>query len=644
MIKKVSAICLLLITLPHVVGTCFADTSSGEYSSLLNTQFQTYNLDKRRYLNGNHPSGTMHPTSRWHDWPYNLIVQICDSDGCGTGTFVSPVHILTNKHVAECCGVGGATQCEVYVPHKNTPDNRDAITVLAATVIAGGGTAANVKNHCEYKDADLWNGNDWAIIELISPNDASTINTYFQKVSGHNTNYAYWYEPLNWRENNDSMSVSFRAGFGALRVLSDQDIKKIRDAYEWALKQVQPPMKTNPNESDGVDLWQDATHIYDINSNNQNQKQKAEALYRGFLNKYKEIARKDFLDDCLSDNELKIIEDCTVWPYDWQDKESGFWYRDTYDGHTCSSWGGDSGSALIKHQEHPEIVSLNNAGQYIVPGTNRYAYSTHKSSVPIDQIFTEEVQALLSVARYKEVGDPCEEFHLKQRNATAGVYIAGGSDLMPCLGPEPCSCAATKCMDGFVMAKDDRGRDMGFCKRDSGATSTAANQTINTNAVASNSTSNTAVPALIAAGSTAAVVAATIAGTIADGKNTARRAYSQQTNIAANGTTAQNIVATPQNNARTIGADCAADDMPANAEHGEYVAVSIKKLDCAGQHCACVATKCKNGYKLVYKQINGKWESMGYCINPKPCTAGQHDTDVIDDVHIIRQHGGKFCK
>jgi hypothetical protein len=194
------------------------------------------------------------------------------------------------------------------------------------------------------------------------------------------------------------------------------------------------------------------------------------------------------------------------------------------------------------------------------------------------------------------------------------------------------------------MAKDARGYDMGYCVWGGSATSTAANQTINTNAVASNSTSNTAVPALIAAGSTAAVVAATIAGTIAGGKNTARRAYSQHTNIAANGTTAQNIVATPQNNARAIGANCAADDMPANAERGEYAAVNIKKLNCNGQQCACVATKCKNGYKLVYKQINGKWESMGYCINPKPCTAGKHDTDVIDDVHIIRQHGGNFCK
>ena len=625
MIKKVSTICLLLITLPHVMGIRSADAS--------------YESDKRRYLTGDHPSGAMHPTSRWHDWPYNLIVRICSSGGCGTGTFVSPAHILTNKHVAECCGVGETTECVVYVQHNETPYNHDDIEVSAATVIAGGGTAAHVEKHCKFKNADLYNGNDWAIIELTSPSAASTINNYFQKVSGHNTNYAHWYEPLNWRENGRSMSISFRAGFSALRVLSDQDITNIKAAYTKGLSYEAAKKIWNGEES--IYLWQSPYRIDDVNNADEATRQGALNIFGAFLNEYEKIAGKNFLDDCLSDNGLKIIENCTVRPYNWQDEESGFWYR--YDKHTCTSWGGDSGSALIKYQEQPEIISIYNAGHHPIPGS-KIADSHLDTSVPIDQIFTEEVQALLNVARNKKVGDPCETFHLTQRNATAGVYIAGGSDRMPCLGPRACSCAATKCIDGFVMAKDARGYDMGYCVWDSGATSTAANQTINTNAAAPNSTSNTAVPALIAAGSTAAVVAATIAGTIAGGKNTARRAYSQQTNIAANGTTAQNIVATPQNNARTIGANCAADDMPANAERGEYAAVSIKKLDCAGQQCACVATKCKNGYKLVYKQINGKWESMGYCINPKPCTTGQPDTDVIDDVHIIRQHGGNFCK
>ena len=597
---------------------------------------QEYTLDKRRYLTGNHPSGTMHPTSRWHDWPYNQIVEICNGTGCGTGTFVSPAHILTNKHVAECCGVEGTPQCVVYVPY-----NRDEIKVSAATVIAGGGTAANVKDHCEFKNANIEDGTDWAIIELTSPSAVSKLNKYFQKISGHNTNYVFWYEPLNWRENNDSMSVSFRAGFGGLRVLSDHDITNIKTAYMRALeKAAEESININPNNSDGVDLYQDDTSIWDIYSKDAQKKRKAETFYRGFLNKYQEIAGKDFLDDCLSDNGLKIIEDCTVWPFHWQDEESGFWS----DVHNCTSWGGDSGSALIKYQEHPEIISLANAGYYVVPGTTQDPSAEY--SVPIDQIFTQEVQDLLNFTRNngKKAGDPCEPFHLKQVNATAGVYVTGGLNHLYCANLTPCSCAATKCMDGFVMAKDDGGRDMGYCVLDSGATSTAANQTINTNAAAANSTSNTAVPALIAAGSTAAVVAATIAGTIAGGKNTARRAYSQQTNIAANGTTAQNIVVTPQNNARAIGANCVADDMPVNAERGEYAAVNIKKLDCNGQQCACVATKCKNGYKLVHKQINGTWKNMGYCVNPKPCAAGKLDTDVINDVHIIRQHGGKFCK
>ena len=617
MIKKVSTICLLLITLPHVMGMCFADTP--------------YYLDKRRYLTGNHPDGTMHPTSRWHDWPYNQIVEICSSTGCGTGTFVSPAHILTNKHVAECCGVGDTPQCVVYVPY-----NHDEIKVSAATVIAGGGTAANVKDHCEFENANIDDGTDWAIIELTSPSVVSKLNKYFQKISGHNTNYVLWYEPLNWREKNDSMSVSFRAGFGALRVLSDYDITNIKTAYMRALeKAAEESININPNNSGGVDLYQEDTSIWDIYSKDTQKKRKAETFYRGFLNKYQEIAGKDFLDDCLSDGGLKIIEDCTVGPDDWQDE---------VDRHNCTSWGGDSGSALIKHQEHPQIISLNNAGYYVVPGTTRHRSDEY--SVPIDQIFTQEVQDMLNFTRHndKKAGDPCEPFHLKQVNATAGYYITDGSNHLYCANLTPCSCAATECMKGFVMAKDDGGHSMGYCVWNSGATSTAANQTINTNAVASNSTSNTAAPALIAAGSTAAVVAATIAGTIAGGKNTARRAYSQQTNIAANGTTVQNIIAAPQNNARAIGANCAADDMPANAERGEYAPVSIKKLDCGGQQCACVATKCKNGYKLVHKQINGKWESMGYCINPKPCTTGQPDTDVIDDVHIIRQHGGNFCK
>ena len=159
--RKVLISTLLLITLPHVVGTCFADTSSGD------PQIQTYEHDQRKYIGSidNKPYNTdaAHRTISWSMFPYNQIVKICNGTGCGTGTFVSPAHILTNKHVAKCCGVAGTSMakddCEV-----RTHDNQQ---LLAKTVIAGGGTAANVKKHCKLKNADIYNGNDWAIIELV---------------------------------------------------------------------------------------------------------------------------------------------------------------------------------------------------------------------------------------------------------------------------------------------------------------------------------------------------------------------------------------------------------------------------------------------------------------------------------------------
>ena len=599
---------------------------------------QTYTLDKRRYigsLNRFNPLQPKHDTIRWDQDKYNQVVKVQRDGGSGTGTFISPKHVLTNKHVAECCGVPGTGMAQSNC----TITLHDGTTMLANVVLTGGSTMDNVAQHCTFNaNAHLANGTDWSVLELITPRD----------IAAHGNNY------IRYANETIAGNVAFRAGFGALRILSNQDIAHIKTAYTRAF---------GDDLSGGVNLYRDNQYIHNANQR---------SYYTNLMNEYQNITRKNFLIDLFTDeNNLKIIDDCAITQL-----------YDVHFNHNCDSWAGDSGSALV-HQS--KIVGLSNSGDGVIFHTHEgEPKDTQQSGIRNKHVFGELTQQLINDAineatsqstthtpttTVPNLGDQCSAPDLANVYAKTGYYVQ--NDLLEysdddsgnilCANNINCRCFATTCVNGYTLMEQ-----YGVCAHISTQqtveipttgnkpesepeTEPAPEQTPESEAPTPTTTDanpdnvqqprtaparqrHTAKNIAIATAATVAA-AATVVGIAANQKNKADKPTPQNTQPVA-----------PQNNARAIGANCAVDDMPANAERGIYAAVNIKKLDCGGQQCACVATKCKNGYKLVHKQINGTWKNMGYCVNPKPCAAGKLDTDVINDVHIIRQHGGKFCK
>ena len=157
-------------------------------------------IDKRQYVD-------------WDRYPYSNYVNVCSGVGCGTGEFVTPKHILTNKHVAECCGIGEQDKCLISFSNGKIG--------LAKVVETGGGLS-----NCEDKDEYTSNGWDWSILELMivaKQNSDGDIEDY-------NLNY---YHPSFFDIDSTNVGGNLeRAGFGSLKVLTNEDIINIKKAYE----------------------------------------------------------------------------------------------------------------------------------------------------------------------------------------------------------------------------------------------------------------------------------------------------------------------------------------------------------------------------------------------------------------------------
>lgn len=237
----------------------------------------------------------------WNTSPYNSIVRICQSSGCGTGDFISPRHVITNAHVSEECGMSGSANCQIY-----TSDGE----ILQGRVVFYGATGLS--------DRSKWLANidkDWQILEIV--------DNYCRK---------------EYRDFADGASATetglWRAGFGSLRVLTNEDIRAIRAAYTEYVR------VTNDGSSKGML----------INDHDPNYLTK----YKVFFDEFTRITGKDFNRDYNSDGHtLKLINNCKFDGLD-QGIPSGRVVL-----HNCDAWGGDSGST-IKRKSNNNIVGLEN--------------------------------------------------------------------------------------------------------------------------------------------------------------------------------------------------------------------------------------------------------------------------------------------
>lgn len=75
-----------------------------------------------------------------------------------------------------------------------------------------------------------------------------------------------------------------------------------------------------------------------------------------------------------------------------------------------------------------------------------------------NEIFGDEQEAATVIADAYKPGDPCPHSDLPE-NATAGIYIKGGRN-----GANALTCAATECVDGAYMVKNDDCVSQGWCK------------------------------------------------------------------------------------------------------------------------------------------------------------------------------------
>lgn len=294
------------ILLLFFLGIVFFDASYGQYT----TMGIGGSADKRVVIGWIRDRPDYVPATTpniWNTTPYNSIVSIYTKGSAGTGEFVSPRHILTNAHVAAECGMNGRANCMVYTSDGQTLSAREVFYGITGV----GNNMSGGRRWRENQDKD------WAILEITD-------------------NYCRP-EYRNIEQAGSATTGLWRAGFGSLRVLTQNDINLIRQAYIVYL---------NANKMDDKHPERSGMFIGDHDPNYLTK-------YKVFFDEFTRLTGKDFNKDYNNDGwTLKLIRNCRFNGND--DDVSG----DSVVFHTCDSWGGDSGSN-IKNMSNNNVVGLN---------------------------------------------------------------------------------------------------------------------------------------------------------------------------------------------------------------------------------------------------------------------------------------------
>ena len=369
--------------------------------------------------------GTKPTRNIWNTPKYNSYVCIGTGKRCSSGEFISPKHILTNSHVATGCGVDGVPECTIQTSDKKT---------LSAKVVFHGGSTP--------KDYKISNGTDWSILEITTPNFCG--KHYFEYLKSTPVSGEMW-----------------RAGFGQLRVMSDEEFDAVRSAYMSALKKTENLFFA----------WAKAPKGLEIDYNNLGTK-----LMTQFQEEFTALTDKNFVRDFLYDyGTLKLVKNCAILK-----KTSGMAR------HSCASWPGDSGSTI--QNESSQITLLNNSGYRFIGGTMYLSFG-----VPIENIFSSfKITNALKNAKEncgkepnpepklepgpkpkpkpelspdeRDIGKDCFVADLPP-HATVGHYIKSGSKKLDCANGKSCSCAATQCETGYYLVVNSSGYSQGWCYR-----------------------------------------------------------------------------------------------------------------------------------------------------------------------------------
>ena len=415
----------------------------------------------------------------WNTSPYSSIVQVRSGSTRGTGEFISPRHVLTNEHVAQGCGTNGKADCEIYTSNNQVLNAREVFFGTNLTDASG-----------KFDDTQWYKrrSKDWSILEIVGD--------YCHK------------EYRTMQKAGSRMDGLWRAGFGGLRVLNEDDIAKIRQAYKAYLRS-------------GGKIDKRGTAFGSSGSS-------SDAKFGKFFEEFTKLTGKDFIADYNQDsNTLKLIENCK---FTGVSKNSGSM---NVVRHSCNAWAGDSGSG-IKNMSTNDLVGLDYAGtSYVTLNNNEdisldeailmnTVYSNEiqeaiKNSTtscatnkpieelkpnapkPIEQkpdwpnvkpkekpitplpeqikpVVQEPIQVVEPVKpapQPEQTPEPTErelwgqclaEDLAKIPHATAGHYIPHGLNDLNCKGDQKCACAATECEQGWYLAASAKGTSNGYCR------------------------------------------------------------------------------------------------------------------------------------------------------------------------------------
>lgn len=290
----------------------------------------------------------------WNTSPYWNYVFIYRKNKTGkvtgTGEWISPKHILTNKHVANGCGIDGRDKCHIV-----TSDNKD----LLASVVEYPGDYA-------YKNADK--ATDWSILEI----ENYTSTNWFEYVVP---------TPLG-------ATNLWRAGFGGLNVLTAKEIKDIRAAYMVWLKDLHNYSLTNAKSVKALTTDMQKIDLHYVDTDKVMHDIYADKkYYKKFLEEFKKITGKDFMKDYMGDiYTLKISRNCKISTGKYAGMAS----------HNCQSWGGDSGSSVQNAANR--IALLNNSGSRYITYGNTFI----NQGILTQGIFNVKVETLINGAKIKE--------------------------------------------------------------------------------------------------------------------------------------------------------------------------------------------------------------------------------------------------